>query len=156
MIRFMDDQKFLRLAIENSRKSADKKLFPAGAVVAYSNKLIVQKVSSIWPKANHHADSDAVDQAMDKLNRQLSNCTLYCSMEPCLMCVTRAYWGGIRRIVFAIKKGNTKSEYFEGSFENEEIIKRFLQKIEFVHFKELEIKAMKIVRKWEEKGGFNQ
>ena len=152
----MNDEYFLKLAIKKSKESADKKLFPAGAVVTCDNKLIVQAVSSIWPKANHHADSDAVDQAMDKLNRQLSNCTLYLSMEPCLMCINRAYWAGIRRIVFAIKKQLTKTEYFEGGLKNEDVIKGFTQKLEFIHFLELEQEALEVVRLWEKQGGFNQ
>lgn len=153
----MNDEKFLRLAIKKAKDSARRKLFPAGSVVVTKNgNVLASAISSTWPKGNHHAESDAVDQAMEKVNRQLNDCTLYSSMEPCVMCITRAFWGGIKRIVFAIKKQKVKQEYFESKLSGEEIIDSFKENVEFKHFKGLEKEALIVVRKWEEMGGFDQ
>lgn len=152
----VNDLHFLELAIERSKESANKGFFPAGSLVACKGEVVSSTVSSNYPKANHHAESDAVDLAMDKLEKQLENCTLYSSMELCLMCISRAYWAGIRRIVFAISKNVVNSEYFEGNFNNFKVAKNFHNKIELVHLKGLQDNALEVLKKWEEKGGFNQ
>lgn len=150
------DSHFLNLAIEKSKESAEGGLFPAGAVLACDDKILSSTISSKWPQANHHAESDAIDEAINNLKRQLSDCTLYSSMEPCLMCLSRAYWAGVRRIAFAIRKESTKTKYFEGTHNFKGIVNKLNEKMEFVHMADLEGDALKVVKGWEEKGGFNK
>ena len=143
---------YLKLAIEKSKESAKKGLFPAGSLVVKEGKILSSEISAPYP-GYEHADSKAVDRAFDKLKGHLQNATLYSSMEPCLMCIARAYWTGIRRIVFAISKQNVSVSYYESEHNNEEVVKDFNEKIDLVHIKELQDEALEIVRSWEKRTG---
>lgn len=143
---------FLKQAIELSKMSFDQGLFPAGAVIARGDNVISESVSSIWPAANHHSETDAIDKAMDLLQTQLSDCTLYASMESCLMCLSRAYWAGIRKIVFAIPRSLVDSKLaYEGIHETNAILKTFNEPIELIHLKEFEALALETYLLWEKK-----
>lgn len=150
------DKKYLRLAIEYSRKSAGKKLFPVGALVIKDDEILSSALSSKFPASHKHAESESVDKAFEKVKDQLTDCTLYSSMEPCLMCITRAYWVGIRRVVFALSKKSTKNKYFEGKKDNESMVDEFNQPIKLIHIADLENDALKVVETWEKRGSFNQ
>lgn len=142
-----NDINFLKKSIEKSKESFEKGYFPAGSLVVKGDKVISEEISSPYPD-HRHADSKAVDNAFDQIRKPLENCTLYCSMEPCLMCICRAYWAGIRRIVYAIKKESLPKEYFESNHSNNELLERFNEKIEFVHVEELENEALVLVNQW--------
>jgi guanine deaminase len=147
----MDHDKFLQLAIGLSKQSLNEARFPAGALIVINNEVVSQSVSAKFPAINHHSESDAIDEAMDKLQSQLTDCTLYCSMEPCLMCLSRAYWSGIRKIVFAIKRESVDASAYEGKHSDQALIEQFNAKIELIHVPHLEPAALKIYTEWKEK-----
>ena len=140
--------KYLKLAIERSKESAKKGLFPGGAVVACGNKLISSEMSAVFPDYKH-AEVKATNSAFEKLKGQLNDCTLYCSTEPCLMCLGTAYWAGIRRIVYACGKRAVMDYYFESTTDNLDVVSKLNKEIEFKHCKELEVEAWRVVKKWE-------
>ncbi|MDD3647144.1 MAG: deaminase [Candidatus Dojkabacteria bacterium] len=142
------DRKFLEKAISKAIESSEKGLFPAGALVVKNNKIISLSVSATYPDYKH-SESKAVDKAFDKLGESLRGCTLYCSLEPCLMCVTRAYWAGIRRIVFACRRNVVSQLYFEGINFTYNIIQSFNERLEIICLKELETDSLCVVRNWE-------
>lgn len=144
----MDDYSYLKLAINESQKSFKKGLFPAGAVIVSGGKILSSKPSDSFPGYNH-AEYNAIDEAFNKSGSDLSNATLYASMEPCLMCLMKAYWAGIRRIVFAIGKESVNKKYYEGTHRNKEIIESFNEEMEFLQIKSMETEALKIVEIWE-------
>jgi tRNA(adenine34) deaminase len=145
----MDDKEFLELAIKQSELSVRQGLFPSGALVVLKDKIIASETSDLYP-GHQHAESKAVDNAFSK-KRTLKEATLYASMEPCLMCITRAYWVGIRRIVYAIRKNSVRQEYYERERDNEEIVGSFNESIEYLQISELEKEALRIVKTWENK-----
>jgi short-subunit dehydrogenase len=143
------DIEFLKLAIEMSHESYKKGAFPAGAVILKAGNVLTKTVSATYPQIIFHAESKAIDQVMAELNDQLNDCILYASMEPCLMCLSRAYWAGIRRIVFAVKKENVPHySCYESNLNHYDLMEKFNEKIELVHIKELQDEAMIDVRKW--------
>lgn len=143
------DKRYLKLTIENSKKSAEKALFPAGAVVVQNNKVVSSDISAVFPDFRH-SESKVIDEAFEKIKKPLSDCTLYCSMEPCLMCLGRAYWAGIKRIVFACSKQAVSQYYFENCLKGQEIVENFHKCVEFVHYKDLEVEAWRVVKDWEQ------
>jgi len=146
------DIKFLKKAIEISNKSYEEGAFPAGAVIVKDGKAISTATSATFPKINYHAESKAIDIAIEELNEQLTDCTLYASMEPCLMCLSRSYWAGIRKIVFAIKKENVPySSCYESNLNHFELMEKFNEKIDLIHIEELQDTAMDEVKDWLEK-----
>ncbi len=142
------DIRYVKEAIKISKNSFKRGAFPAGAILVQNTQIIAKNTSDKYPKIIFHAESKTIDRAINKLNAQLSNCTLYCSMEPCLMCLSRAYWSGIRKIVFAIKKESVPYQScYESNHSNYELLEKFNEKIELVHIKELENEALRVVNK---------
>ena len=72
-------------------------------------------------------------------------------MMPCLMCISRAYWAGIRRIVFACGQEAVDKEYFETPQSVDKITSNFNQIIQLLHVSELENQALEIVKEWEKR-----
>mgnify|MGYP001352644623 CR=1 FL=1 len=147
----MDDTTFLKLAIENSKKSMEEGNFPAGAVVAKDGKVLASAVSVPYPGL-FHPDSRAVTAAFEE-NGPLNGATLYIGLQSCLMCTGVAYWAGIRRIVYAVPKSKVSGDYYETPEDTSKLFDTFNEKIEFVHLKECEQEALGIVREWEKKMG---
>ncbi|OGH42225.1 MAG: hypothetical protein A3A58_02700 [Candidatus Blackburnbacteria bacterium RIFCSPLOWO2_01_FULL_41_27] len=151
MVERKTDIDYLKLAIDNSRKSFEEGNFPAGAVVVVNGEVVSSEVSSPYPGLLH-ADSKAVQAAFNKLDL-MPEATLYCSMQSCLMCTSVAYWGGIRRIVFAVRKEQVDPHYYETRENTDSVVDSYHEKIERIHVPELEAEALAVVREWEAKQG---
>ncbi|MBN1618042.1 SDR family NAD(P)-dependent oxidoreductase [Candidatus Dojkabacteria bacterium] len=146
------DIEYLKMAIEMSHQSYDEGAFPAGAVIVKDGKVISKTTSTSFPKINFHPESKSIDIAINELNEQLTDCMLYASMEPCLMCLSRAYWAGIRKIVFAVKKENVPhSICYESNLNHYDLLEKFNEKIELVNIEELQEYAIVEVKAWLEK-----
>lgn len=142
------DKEYLKLAIENSRKSMAEGNFPAGALVVQGGEILSSEVSSPYPGL-FHADSKAVSSAFEKNGGPVTGGVLYCSMESCLMCTSVAYWGGIRKIVYAVRKSEVDPSYYETPEDTSHLVEKFNKRIERVHVPQLETEALNIVREWE-------
>jgi tRNA(Arg) A34 adenosine deaminase TadA len=94
-------QRAVRLASEHSRKGTNG---PFGAVVARHGEVVGEGWNRVVedhdPTA--HAEILAIRDAARRLGTHvLSDCTIYCSCEPCPMCLAAIYWASIPRVVFA-------------------------------------------------------
>ena len=98
----IEDKKYLKLAVEQAKKSVEEGGFPAGSVVVKNDEIISEGVS-LGRKLNDptsHAETSSIRKACKKLEtRDLSGATLYASLEPCLMCFSVSNWSGISRIL---------------------------------------------------------
>lgn len=146
-----NDVKFIEKAISLAKESFKKGSFPAGALIVKDDEIISKSLSFPYPKFNHHPESASIDAAMDKLNKELKDCKLYTSIEPCLMCLCKAYWTGIRKIYFSIKKESVSHKYYESNVNNFDILEKFNEKIYLIHIESLEEKALNIIKEWEKK-----
>jgi len=101
----INDQTFLRQAIELSRHALeDEGKTPFGALVVIDNQIIGEGTSSVIelrdPSA--HAEIMALRHAGQRLNRHLMpDATIYCSSQPCPMCLIACYWARLNRVVYA-------------------------------------------------------
>lgn len=142
-----NDITYLRLALENSKKSKIEGNFPAGAVVVKDGEVISSAMSSPYPGL-FHADSKAISEAFEKAGT-LQGATLYIGLESCLMCTGVAYWSGLRRVVFAIPKSKVSSEYYEIPEETTALVSRFNEPLVLIHIPELQDDALLVVKEWE-------
>lgn len=143
------DIKYLKLAIENSKRSFEAGHFPAGAIVAKDDLVLASEVNPPEPKL-FHADSNALTKTFNEIGN-LKGATLYIGLESCLMCTGVAYWSGVRRIVYAIPKSKVSGAYYETHDSTNNLVNNFNEKIERIHVVELESEALEIVRTWEKK-----
>ena len=104
MNSYKPKEKFMMTAIEEA-KSGSKKLrkYPIGAVVVKGNKIISRSYNglpnNLDPTA--HAEILAIKMAAQKLKtRNLSDCVLYSTNEPCAMCSGAVVWANMGSIVF--------------------------------------------------------
>lgn len=157
----MDDKYYLQLAIEQARKSVNEGGFPAGAIIVKDGKVVSEAVSTgyIHNDPSEHAETAAIRKACKNLNTaNLEGAIMYESIECCVMCFSVAYWSGISKIVFACKKTPemVKKHYYEGVTNNQSLNKENNRQIELVFASEFEQESFKVIKKWEEQGGFNK
>lgn len=152
----MGDVQFLKLAIEQARKSVKQGGFPAGAVVV-KDGIIIAKGVSLGFKLNDptsHAETVATRKACKKLKTiDLTGAVLYASLQPCLMCFSVANWAGISRIVYACRKTDdmVKKGYYEGETDIYTVNGSNRRKIKLVHISDNEEESLRIVKDWEKK-----
>lgn len=152
----MNDRDYLKLAIDQARKSVDASGFPAGAIIVKDGKIVAEGIS-IGFRINDpsgHAETAATRAACQKLNTySLKGATLYESLECCNMCFSVAYWAGISKIVYACRKTPemVSKLYYEGSTKNGDINESNNRKIEWVFLPDFEADSLTIIKNWEEK-----
>ena len=105
------DEKFMRLALNEAQKAFNGQEVPVGAVVVADGTVIgrghnlVETLSD--PTA--HAEMQALTAAASTLGgKYLQNCTLYVTVEPCIMCAGAIGWAQVSRVVWGAddpKKG---------------------------------------------------
>ncbi|MFH0965102.1 MAG: tRNA adenosine(34) deaminase TadA [Planctomycetota bacterium] len=111
------DSRFMRLALQEARAALDEDEVPVGAVIIHEGRLIArahnQKETLTDPTA--HAEMIAITQATEAVGDwRLSECTLYVTLEPCLMCAGAMILARLGRLVFGAtdpKAGAVSSLY---------------------------------------------
>jgi tRNA(adenine34) deaminase len=111
----MNDEFFMRKALEQAEKSLNRGEVPVGAVVVSAEEILSQahneSIARNDPTA--HAEIVAIRRACQKRrNYRLLDCDLYVTLEPCSMCLGAMVHARIRRLVFGAldpKSGAVKS-----------------------------------------------
>jgi tRNA(adenine34) deaminase len=99
------DEQFMRLAIDQAELAKLNGEFPFGAVITWRGRVLVMGENREARDADvtGHAEIVAVSEACRKLGRRdLSDCVLYSSCEPCPMCSAAIFQSNIPRVVFGI------------------------------------------------------
>jgi len=134
----------MRKALEEAQKAFDADEIPVGAVVV-ANDQIIARAHNFTEKLNDvtaHAEMQAITSAADFLGgKYLKGCTMYITLEPCVMCAGALYGSQIDKIVFAAsdeKRGastvgelyHPKTKIVRGVLEEEgkELMLKFFQK----------------------------
>ena len=147
------DNQYIQEATKQSQNSVNAGGYPCGAVIVKDDEIIAIGLSNGKNlfDATMHAEIDAIRNASKKLqSRSLEGCTLYTSMEPCVMCFSASFWGYIPRIVYSCARYQVNKNYYMGEHDisamNE---KNYRRKIELYHHKESSEDALKIIKEWE-------
>lgn len=98
-----DDEYFMRIALEEARLAFDEGEVPVGGVIVCGDKVIARGHNLVMrlndPTA--HVEMQLITCATDYIgSRYLSDCTLYVTLEPCVMCAGALFWSQIGRVVF--------------------------------------------------------
>lgn len=103
MMDLYSDEYFMREALKEARKALDIDEVPVGAVVVCKNRIIARAHNQTekLTDATAHAEMLAVTAAAHYLgNKYLSECTLYVTLEPCVMCAGALHWVQLQKLVF--------------------------------------------------------
>ncbi len=98
------DEYFMRLALQEARKAAEAGEVPIGAVISSGDQLLARCYNSteLLNDVTAHAEILAITAASQYLgSKYLLDCTLYVSLEPCIMCAGALRWAQIGRVVFS-------------------------------------------------------
>ena len=98
-----DDTYFMNEAFKETKKALEKDEVPVGAVIVCDNQIIARahNYTETLNDVTAHAEMQAFTSASDFLGgKYLNECTLYVTLEPCIMCGGASYWAQIKKIVF--------------------------------------------------------
>lgn len=98
-----DDEFFMRQAISEARVALEEQEVPIGAVVVCGGKIVGRghNLTQRLGDATAHAEMQALTAAGSTLGgKYLADCTLYVTVEPCVMCAGACAWTQIGRIVY--------------------------------------------------------
>src|SRR5689334_14139061 len=99
----MGDDDFLRRAIAVCEQGIAAGQAPFGAVVVRDGVAVALAHNTVWRDGDPtaHAEINALRAAAAALGTiDLTGCTLYCTCEPCPMCLAALHWAKVTRLVF--------------------------------------------------------
>ncbi len=111
MFEVFDDKHFMKKAVQEAQRAMERGEVPVGAVVVCENQIIARSHNSteMLTDVTAHAEIIAITAASTYLgSKYLNNCTLYVTLEPCIMCAGALNWAKLGRLVYGAsddKKG---------------------------------------------------
>ena len=99
----MTDEEYMRKALEEAREAFRRDEVPVGAVVVARDRIIARahNLTEALHDVTAHAEMQAITAAADSLGgKYLDACTLYVTVEPCVMCAGALGWSQIDRVVY--------------------------------------------------------
>ena len=97
----MDDNYYMRQALAEARKAPNE--IPVGAVIVANGRIVARahNLTETLHDVTAHAEMQAITAAANTLDsKYLEDCTLYVTLEPCVMCAGACFWSQIGRIVY--------------------------------------------------------
>ena len=94
---------FMREALKEAHKALEINEAPVGAIVACKNRIIARAHNQTekLTDATAHAEMIAITAAANYLgSKYLNECTLYVTLEPCVMCAGALHWVQLQKLVF--------------------------------------------------------
>lgn len=96
----------MRQALQEANKAFELDEVPVGAVVVANNQIIARahNLTERLHDVTAHAEMQAITAAAEFLGgKYLSGCTLYVTVEPCVMCAGALYWSQLDKVVFGTR-----------------------------------------------------
>ena len=100
----LSDEYFMNEALKEAHKAMDMEEVPVGAVVVNQNRIIARAHNQTQQlnDVTAHAEMIAITSAANYLGaKYLRECTLYVTLEPCVMCAAALKWAQLGSLVFA-------------------------------------------------------
>ncbi|QQV02619.1 MULTISPECIES: nucleoside deaminase [Chryseobacterium] len=137
------DEYYMKLALQEAQEAYEKDEVPVGCIVVSNNRIIARShnLTETLNDVTAHAEMQAITSAANFLGgKYLINCTLYVTLEPCVMCCGALSWAQISRVVIGARDQHRgfigknlqlhpKTEIVTGILENEcsSIVKEFFK-----------------------------
>ena len=107
-----DDKYYMKQALAEARKAFGRGEVPVGAVIVCQNRVIARShnLTEALNDVTAHAEMQAITAASDYLGgKYLTDCTLYVTVEPCVMCAGAIAWAQMGKLVYGA--GDEKKGY---------------------------------------------
>lgn len=99
----LDDNYFMREALKEAKNAFQGGEIPIGAVVVCNERVIARahNLTELLNDVTAHAEMQAITAASNFLgSKYLNDCTLYVTVEPCVMCAGAIFWAQLQRVVY--------------------------------------------------------
>lgn len=99
----MDDTYYMKQALVEAQKAAGRDEVPVGAVVVCKDRIIARghNLTETLTDVTAHAEMQAITAAASALGgKYLNECSLYVTVEPCVMCAGAIAWAQLGRLVY--------------------------------------------------------
>lgn len=142
-MNLLDDEYFMRMALQEAAMAYEQGEIPVGAVVVIQDRVIARgrNLTEMLHDVTAHAEMQAITAASHFLGgKYLKGCTLYVTLEPCQMCAGALYWSQVDRVVYGasdVHRGyremggvlHPKTSVISGILEEEcgELLRRFFR-----------------------------
>ncbi len=106
MLEPKDDEYFMKQAFNEAEKAFENGEVPVGAVVVCQNQIIARahNQTQLLDDVTAHAEMIGITTATSNVGyKYLNNCTLYVTLEPCVMCAGALFWAKLGKLVYAAK-----------------------------------------------------
>lgn len=103
MLTIYSDDYFMEQAVREAKKASMAGEIPVGAIIVCQKQIIARahNQTQILQDVTAHAEILAITAASSYLgSKYLKDCTLYVTLEPCVMCAGALYWAQIGRVVY--------------------------------------------------------
>jgi tRNA(adenine34) deaminase len=103
MDMIINDEYFMKQALKEATLAFEKGEVPVGAVIVSKTKIIARahNQTELLKDVTAHAEILAITAAANHLgSKYLQECTLYVTLEPCVMCAGAIFWAQLERLVF--------------------------------------------------------
>ncbi len=100
------DEHFMKKALNEAEYAIERGEVPVGAVIVNNNQIIAKAYNQVelLNDVTAHAEIIAMTATANAIGaKYLNDCTLYVTLEPCLMCAGASYWSQIGRIVIGAR-----------------------------------------------------
>lgn len=97
------DERFMRMALDEARMAMEQDEIPVGAVVVANEQVIGRghNLTETLRDVTAHAEMQAITAGAETLGgKYLTGCTLYVTVEPCVMCAGAIGWSQLGRLVY--------------------------------------------------------
>ena len=97
------DERYMQMALQEARAAFDAGEIPVGAVVVCKDRVVARahNLTECLDDVTAHAEMQAITSAAASLGgKYLTGCTLYVTLEPCVMCAGAIGWAQLSRVVF--------------------------------------------------------
>lgn len=98
-----EDERYMSLALDEARKAYEAGEVPVGCVIVCENQIVGRghNLTERLQDVTAHAEIQAITAAAQTLGaKYLTDCTLYVTVEPCVMCAGAIGWAQISRVVY--------------------------------------------------------
>jgi guanine deaminase len=115
----MDQTDFIQQSIQLALENVENGGGPFGALIVKDGRVIATGVNQVTPGLDPtaHAEIVAIRKACQKLKDfELRGCEIYCSCEPCPMCLGAIYWARPERVFFAAPGTAAADAGFDDTF----------------------------------------
>lgn len=102
----LSDEYYMKEALKQARIAYEENEIPVGAVIVCQKKIIARGYNQTerLNDVTAHAEMIALTSAFNYLGaKYLQNCSLYITLEPCIMCAGACYWSQLEKIIIGTK-----------------------------------------------------